>query len=109
MYALASDTTRDAGMRTDARFAVARLTHGLHLGCRAVHAGPVRGLLENSTGTRFLTWTDEGIARLWTTNDCSLALPPMHHIEGGLFLDQDSVLTWDLGDSIRIWSRRGGG
>ena len=112
MYALASDTTRDARMRTDARFAVARLTRGLHLGCRAVHAGPVRGLLENSQGTRFLTWSDDGTARIWKADNCSLALPPMHHgapIVGAAFdMSESIVLTYSLNGHIRIWNTSSG-
>ena len=112
MYALAGDTTREEGMREDARFAVSRLTHGLHLACRARHGGAVRGLVELSSQDEFLTWSDDGTAILWNAKDCSPIFAPLVHgapIAGAAINTNESlILTYSLDGTVRLWQRSSG-
>jgi hypothetical protein len=113
MFGSASDTTRDSGMRTDARFAVARLTRGLHLTCREAHSGAVRGLIELRSRDEFLTWSDDGTATLWNADRCSPTIAPLAHgapIAGASVNPNESLLlTYSLDGSVHVWHLSGTG
>jgi WD40 repeat protein len=71
----------------------------------------VSGAAWNSDATRILTWSEDGIVRVWNALNGSLvgSLAPVPDSEGRAVRhaewsqDDSRILTWDDVDSVRIW------
>jgi WD40 repeat protein len=73
------------------------------------HHGPVYGVTALPDGERFLTWSADSTARLWSVSGAELAR--FRHddaVFGAMLLpDQDRLLTWSTDSTVRLWSLDG--
>jgi len=112
----AARVARDS--RDTARGKAAAFLVGFHAGdwlrLRSVlpHEGPVDGSAFDKDGTRVLTWSEDGSARVWEADGGKPVSEPMKHagpVRGATF-DKDGtrVLTWSEDGSARVWEAGSG-
>jgi WD40 repeat protein len=74
--------------------------------------GVLYGMRFSRDGESFLTHSSDGVARLWRTEDCTPAGPPLQHPafcrKASLAPDGDRVVTAASDSVIRLWDGRTG-
>ena len=72
----------------------------------------LRGTVINRDGSRILTWSADGTARLWDAATGEEVVAPLRH-EGGVLgavfnRDESRILTWCEDDAARLWNAANG-
>ena len=85
---------------------------GYRLAAIMEHNGAVIGAEIDPGGTRVLTWSEDGTARVWEAASGKALSAPMKHDEGvwGASFDKDGtrVLTWSVDGTARVWEAASG-
>jgi len=116
-YALAGMRGRDALFAGfTPRHARAELMRALASGqAEAVintHGGPVLGVAVSSDGTRILSWSDDGVAKLWDRRTLELRHELRGHVayiwDGAFSADGRRVATASADNSAQLWDAETG-
>ena len=111
-FARASVETLDPIGEHNARIATETILKGISLTAVILHKASGNDARFNTDGSRVLTWSADGSARVWDSQTGRSLSPPLEHkgpVRGALFnKDESRVLTWSADGSARVWDSQTG-
>ncbi len=108
----AAEVDKVKTVSSDAYLAGALLVRPVKLTSIVEHQGNASGALFSADGARFLSWSDDGTARLWDSQTGNELATTMQHekkrLQGAVFSqDESRILTWSRDGTARLWNSEG--